>query len=171
MKFGGRATILAIAAPLLFGGCASRLEVWDQTHEIGGLPFKATELYVKEGEHDKLKEGGECARTAFYETASLPTGATYYLNVHSGQLAKTAFAVKFGANGEITELTLNSEPSSETVKALTAAVTSIAPLLGVAPAKASSATEKLTASSVKPCDTGEVNVRYSRFEDFNRSRR
>lgn len=169
MKLGGPATILAVSAPLLIGGCASRLEVWDQTHQIGGLPFKGAELYVKEGDHDRLKDGGECTRTKFYETAALPTGATYYLNVHSAALAKTGFTVKFGSNGEITELTLNSEPSSETVKALTSAVTSIAPLLGVTAAKASSTTEKLTVAALKACDVGEANVRYTRFEDFVRT--
>lgn len=159
-------SVLSLAM-LSLGACASRLEVWDQSHQIGGLPFKGTELYVKEGEHDKFKDGGDCVRTKFYETAALPTGATYYLNVHSGQLAKTGFTVKFGANGQITELTLNSEPSADTIKALTSAVTSIAPLVGVV-AKSSSAgtTEKLTVSTAKPCDAGEDNVKYTRFEDF-----
>ena len=162
---------LFIISAVCVTGCASKLEVYGANGtKLPGLPIRGTELYVKTVTHDKLKDGGECARTTASEVVTIPTGDVYYVNLAAGELSKSALSLKLTATGTVSEVSVNSEPSSDAIKAATTAATSLLPSLGVLPATAGKASAPVGATGgtapLKACDSGEESVHLIKFSDF-----
>ena len=158
-----RVGLCGILAAASLSGCASKLEVFADSQgtavPVAGVPFHSPELYVREGTFTQLKKGGDCAPSPFVETEALPLGPLYYANVNPAQFAKTGFAMKFNDNGAVSEVTLNTEPSSmEALKSASEFVKTVAPLVGVGAAP-------LT-GTLPACDTGVKSVKYTRFADW-----
>jgi len=123
-------TLFVLSAAL--GGCASNLQVYDdEEKELKGIPVRAPELFVRTGEYTTLADGStECRRTAFHEFVPLPVGRMFYVNVKTAEFAKTDFTVKFEPNGNLSEITMNTEPSAEALEGAAALITALAPLVG-----------------------------------------
>lgn len=157
--------ILMIGATITISGCASNLHVWSADQlPVKGVPFRSAEVYVKQAVHDKLAKGGACTRVAFSQTVSLPTGALHFANVRPGALAKNGFTMKFGENGALTEIGVNSEPAAaESIKAVGEFLGTTLPLLGVA---AGAPPVAVAAADAPACDVGEVEVRFTRLADY-----
>lgn len=151
------------AAAALVTGCASDLKVYGDeagTRSISGVPIHTPELYVKSGTYTKLAKGGNCERVPFAETELLPLGPTYYVNVDAAQFAKTGFSVKYGDNGNVSEITMNTEPSTDALKNVAELIGAIAPIAGLGPAVAAAAADPLV-----PCDSvpDPASIQYRRF--------
>jgi hypothetical protein len=154
----------AIAGLLIVacGGCASSLRITNAGGAVPGVPFNASVMYIKEFDRNRHSEQGEaCTLTHVSVPVALPLGERFYANVDPAQFAKTGFSITFAENGVMTGITLNSEPAgADNVRAVTEAITALAPLAGVAAlAVASDA-----GGDTRPaCDAGEANVRYRPF--------
>lgn len=145
------------------GGCASSLHISNGTGEVPGVPFNASVTYIKEFDRNRHSEHGDaCTPTHVVQTVALPLGERFYANVDPAQFAKTGFSITFAENGVMTGITLNSEPAgADNIRAVTEAITALAPLAGVA-----SVTESQSVASgrsLPACDAGEANVVYRRF--------
>ena len=155
----------ALSASLFLAACAGSLKVYDaQQNEIKGMPFRAAEVYVKLGTHDKLAKGGACDPTAFVDTLSLPTGAQYYVTATSSSFAKTAFHVKYTDAGTVSEVGLDSEPAAaESIKATNELLKTVIPVLGLGVAAAAA----VPGAAARPaCDAGEANVKLVKLDDY-----
>lgn len=157
--------ILRLAAALcqivLVTGCASSLHVYDSyAKPMKGVPFRLSEAYVKTGIHNKSSAGGVCDPTPFVSNATLATGPLYYAEVVPAQLAKTQFNMKYGETGALSEISLGTEPASETISAATDLLKTIG--VGATPAAAAAAAP----SPAKACDAGEQNVRFVRLDEY-----
>ncbi|MBA5686696.1 hypothetical protein [Rugamonas apoptosis] len=177
-----KATSCGVGVAILLAGCAGQLQVFDASQaEIKGVPFKAAEVYVKGGYHDKHSKGGDCAKTAFFETVALPTGAQYFATAKTAQFAKTGFHMKFADNGALAEVGLDSEPAAaDTLKATNDLIKTVFPSLGAAAATggAVAATTGGTAAATaaapgggaapqpKACDAGEDGVTFVKLDDY-----
>lgn len=155
--------LLIIPVAALLGGCASDLEIFADpsgASPVAGVPFHVPELYVREGVYTKASKGGDCDKAPFVETEALPLGPLYYASVKPAQFAKTGFAMKFNDKGTLSEVTLNTEPSSvDALKNAGELVKAVTPLLGVTVAGPAP-------STLPACDTGPANVKYTRFADW-----
>lgn len=148
-------------------GCAGQLKVFDaQQNEIAGVPFRIAQVFVKTGARTKHSKGGECTPINFVETLPLPTGPLYYATAKSAQLAKTAFHIKFGETGTVSEIGMDSEPAgAESFKAISDLLKTVLPALGIAAAGG------LAAGGGKPpiapaCDAGEDSVKFISFDEY-----
>jgi methylmalonyl-CoA/ethylmalonyl-CoA epimerase len=123
------ALVLGLLVPALVAGCASKLSVSrekagekpGETEPVAGLPFNVPEVYVKSGTRTASSKADdkECTPVEFHETVLLPTGARHYLNVEAMPFTKTGFVVRYNASGNLSEVTLNTEPAgAEEIKAL-----------------------------------------------------
>lgn len=162
--------LAVVAAAALVAGCASDLKVYGDeagTRAISGVPIHTPELYVKTGTYTKLAKGGECERTDFAETELLPLGPTYYVNVEAAQFAKTEFAVKYGDSGNVAEISMNTEPSTDALKNVAELIGTIAPLAGLGVSAAAAL------GGNPPCNTAPDvgTVRYHRFSEWDGGRR
>ena len=156
----------SICAALLIGlaGCSGTLKVFDaQQQEIKGVPFRATEVYVKKGMHTLLASGGDCTPADFVEIVSLPTGAQFYITAKSSSFAKTAFHVKFTDEGALSEVGLDSEPAAaESIKATTDLLKTIVAAAGGGAVRSAAAPR----AQLPACDAAPKQVRYIRFDEF-----
>ncbi len=162
-----RARVLAFLAAAILAGCASRLSVYKEGAAAPGpgLPFSMPEAYVKIGWHDRSAKADDapCEDTQFVETVLLPTGERHYLNVEAMPFTKTGFVVKFNASGNLSEVTLNTEPSgADEIKAVAELVKTIAPIAAGGAATRSPE----TARGRKACDAGARDVRFCRLDEF-----
>lgn len=162
---------VACLAATLAGGCASKLSVQrekadgrpGETEPIAGMPFNVPEVYVKSGVHvaSSKADDQECTPVAFVETVLLPTGARHYLNVDAMPFTKTGFLVKYNASGNLSEVSLNTEPAgAEEIKAVSDLIKTIAPIAGL------DRTTKAAAKFAKACDAGEEKVTYCALRAF-----
>jgi hypothetical protein len=155
---------LLSATALFLSGCASSLTIFDaQSEKIKGVPFRASQVYVKSGTYLKHTKFPTCLPSQFSEEVSLPTGVQYYANVNPAQFAKTGFSMKLTDKGALSEISLNTEPSSgDLVKNVAEAAKTVLPLLGLAalPAALGEGETKNQA-----CDTGvdPDSVKYKLF--------
>jgi hypothetical protein len=155
--------LLIISAAALLAGCASDLEIFaDKDGLMPGVPFHTPELYVRHGVYTKASKGGACdQKTPFVEVEALPLGPLYYASIKPAQFAKTGFVMKFNDKGSLSEITLNTEPSSgEALKSAGELIKAVTPILGVG------APGGEPAGSLPACDTGPVGVEYTRFSDW-----
>jgi len=163
--------VLGLLVPALVAGCASKLSVSrekagekpGETEPVAGLPFNVPEVYVKSGTRTASSKADdkECTPVEFHETVLLPTGARHYLNVEAMPFTKTGFVVRYNASGNLSEVTLNTEPAgAEEIKAVADLVKTIAPIAGFAPAT------KAESRFAKACDAGEKDVRYCTLAAF-----
>jgi hypothetical protein len=160
-----RSAAIPCIAGVLITGCAGKLLVFDATGTpTKGVPFRTSEAFVKEGVFTKHSKGGECDHSPFFEIVSIPSGPLYYVTAETATFAKTAFHIKYGESGSVSEIGLDSEPAAaETIKAL-------AELQKVLrPASAPAAEAALKATVKQACDTGESGS-YVRLEDHMRRR-
>jgi hypothetical protein len=159
-------TTLAVCIGVIaLTGCAGQLVVYDDKQaEIKGVPFRATEVYVKQGLYGKYSKGGNCAKTPFNETVSIPTGAQYFVTTKTAQFAKTAFHIKFSESGAVSEIGLNSEPAAADALKATAELVKLAlPAVGgVSASQVASA----VATIERACDVGEEGVTFKRLSDY-----
>lgn len=161
------AAIAVAVFPLaLAAGCASKLSVYKEgaTEPAKGMPFNVPEVYVKSGWHNRTAKADDagCEDAQFFETVLLPTGELYYLNVDAMPFTKTGFVVKYGASGNLAEVTLNTEPSgADEIKAVADLVKTIAPLVGASAARAPD-----VARARKACDAGERDVKFCTLREF-----
>lgn len=163
--------MVVILGALTITGCASDLKVWDKNKAAAkGVPFRTAELYVRSGiytKHSKLKD---CVPAPFVKTTALPTGALYYVNVDTAQMAKTSFTVKLHDNGTLSEVTMNSEPSSAGIDSITNALTELLPFAGVLPEvqpdEAEVAVKAIDVPDGPACNTGEKGVKFTRFSEW-----
>jgi hypothetical protein len=161
-------TTLAVCIGVIaLTGCAGQLVVYDDKQaEIKGVPFRTTEVYVKQGLYSKHLNGGACAKSPFQEVVSIPTGAQYYVTAKTAQFAKTAFHIKFSESGAVSEIGLDSEPAAaDTLKATADLVKLVLPTAaGMTALRASD----VAASSVieKACNTGEESITYTKLRDY-----
>ncbi|MBE7521788.1 MAG: hypothetical protein HS109_05315 [Burkholderiales bacterium] len=161
------ALALAVLAPAILGGCASRLSVYREgsVEPEKGLPFSVPEVYVKTGWHDRSAKADDagCDDAQFFETVLLPTGDRHYLNVEAMPFTKTGFVVKFNASGNLSEVTLNTEPSgADEIKAVAELIKTVAPI--AAGGAATRSPEGVRAR--KACDAGERDVRFCKLDEF-----
>lgn len=164
-----RASICGLIAAASLAGCASNLEVFADRQgvatRVAGIPFHTPELYVREGVYKQSAKGGNCDPTPFIETEALALGPLYYANVDPAQFAKTGFVMKFNDKGTVSEVTLNTEPSSmEALKSASELVKAVTPLIGVSAAPP-------LAGNLPACDAGPTQVKYTRFSDWQASHR
>lgn len=160
-----RRFVLCVALGVPLGGCAGQLTVYDAAQkEVAGIPFRAAEVYVKQGSRNRAASGGSCAPATFQELVSLPTGSQYYIKATTAAFAKTAFHIKYNDVGGVAEVGLDSEPAgAENIKAVSELIKTLAPLGGVALA------ERAKGAGVEPskaCDAGEENVTYEKLETY-----
>jgi hypothetical protein len=151
---------------LVVAGCAGALKVYDsQMHSIAGMPFRAAEVYVKQGLHGRLAKGGPCSSTAFVDIISIPTGAQYYVTATSSSFAKTAFHIKYTDSGTVAEVGLDSEPAAaESLKAANDLLKTVLPAIGVGAAVAS--TTAATETTLPACDAGEEAVTFEKLDEY-----
>ncbi len=144
-----RVIFAIVVGAITLSGCASSLEIKDQTKTlVPGVPFRTAQIYVKSGVYGKHTKGLICDPSPFVEEVSLPTGALYYANVRPAQFAKTGFVLKVNEKGGLAEITLNTEPSAvEAAKNVADLVGAVLPVLGVAAAAIAGGTNVA-------CDTG-----------------
>jgi hypothetical protein len=161
-------SLVLLGAALVCSGCASQLQVWNDAGAVNGVPFRASEVYVKSGFRNRHSEEGEnCTRTPFVQTVALPTGRQYYVNVDPADLAKTGFSLSFNDNGSLSELTLNTEPAgADTIEAVTSALTSLLPFAGVTAEQPepSQPDPSGPAPASVACDVGEADVSFVPLE-------
>lgn len=166
---------LLVAMPpllaMMASGCAGQLQVFDADQQpIAGVPFRTAQVFVKKGIRTRHSKGGECAPVNFVETVPLPTGPLYYANAKSAPLAKTAFHIKIGETGTITEVGLDSEPAgAESLKAANDLLKTVLPVIGVSGAVAAATmgfTESNRSAPAPACDTGEDGVRFVAFDEY-----
>jgi len=162
-----RKSLMATAMVAELAGCAGHLKVYDENQiEIKGVPFRSAEVFIKSGEYSKHSQGGFCAPSPFSETVPLPTGKLYFVTAESAQFAKTGFHIKFSDNGSVAEIGLDSEPAAaDTLNAANDIIKSLAPTVGIA---ATAGVAALTAPPQKACDTGESNIKFTKFDDYIR---
>lgn len=141
-------------------GCAGKILVYDSQEQLKkGIPFRTSEVYVKQGNYLKHSKGSACDPAPFFEIVAVPSGPLYYAAVETAMFAKTAFHIKYGENGAVSEIGLDSEPAAaETIKALA----ELQKVLSPAPAAAAAAAAAKPGNP--PCDAGEVGG-YIRLED------
>jgi hypothetical protein len=171
--------VIVALATLVLTGCASSLKIFDSAQTpVVGVPFRAAEVYVKQGVKTKASKGGTCDPTPFIDTATLPTGTQFFANVDPAQLAKTGFTMKFADNGALTEISLNTEPSgAEMLKATNELLKTALPVLGLAAAGGAAGAAGggggggAAPVSAPACDAGEANVQWIRFDEYMKSRR
>ena len=151
-----------ICFTLLLSGCSGQLKVFDSDQkEVAGLPFRAVEVYRKEGIRTAHNKGGNCTPIQFSHLVSLPTGAQYFVNASSAELAKTEFTIKYTEAGTLSEVTLNSEPAAaEPIKAVNELAKTLLPVAGLA---AASPVVAAAGAPAPACDTGENNVTYTKL--------
>lgn len=163
---------LFVALITLLSACASKVTVKNSLSENDGIPFQSGVLYVKCGTyttHTKLKQ---CKASPFVKQEVLPTGQTYFINVDAAQIAKTGFTVKLNDRGLLSEVTLNTEPSTALVESVTKALTELLPFAGVVPDLP--APEITPGPEVAPeetvdgpaCNAGESQVKFVKFDEF-----
>lgn len=158
-----RSIILPIVMAAFCTGCAGSLQVFDaKSQEVAGVPFNVPEVYVKEGFHDKASKGGACIEAKFVEEVSLPTGSLYYVKAKTAALAKTAFHIKYGDNGAVSEIGLDSEPAGGDV---IDAIKGLAVAAGLGGDGAAAAAGGGPASP-PACDSGQKGVTYTRFSEY-----
>lgn len=166
---------------LIAGGCQSTLWVSD-TFDNNGIPIKSAQAYVMTGVYKRhTKNGVKCTENSFVTNVSLPTGATYYVNVKNGPLASSAFNLSTHPSGVLSTVGLNSTPAvNETIDSLAGAATEVLfPLLGVGATNAGDSgidtqtfvPESSNTSALPACDTGPTNIHIIPLEDvITRSR-
>ena len=162
--------LLLIAVCTAVSGCASELLVWKEAETVAGLPFRATQLYLKIGVYTKHTKLQACVHKGFVTPLVLPTGDQYFVNVDSAALAKTGFTVKYNDQGALAEVTMNSEPSSAPIDSLTNALTELLPFAGILPdtqedVDTAEAGVDQADRSGPACDTGESSVRFILFDE------
>lgn len=164
-------SVMTLVGAFAVAGCASHLNVWDGAGaEVNGVPFRASQVYVKSGERNRHSEGGDCTNVPFVQTVALPTGQQYFVNVDPAELSKTGFSLSFNDNGSLSELSLNTEPAgADTVEAVTSALTSLLPFAGVTAEAPEVSTPNPTGphpATSQACDVGEANVRFVPLEQW-----
>lgn len=163
--------ISAIFLSFLLGGCAGQLQIFDSDGKSSpGVPFHTAEVYVKKGQHNKHSEKGDnCEPADFVTTVSIATGPLYYAQVKTAQLAKTAFHIKYGDNGAVSEIGLDSEPSgAETLRATGELLGTILPFAGLS-AVASKNLQSMENVSRPACDAGEVAVKFIPLSQYSKA--
>lgn len=161
-------TVAIACVGTALAGCASSLNVYDSSGtKIKGVPFRASEIYLRSGIHNKHSEkGDDCTPTQYVQTVTLATGAQFYANVDPAQLATTGFTMKLTDAGSLSEITLNTQPSAaDTAKAAGDLLTAALPLLGVAAAAAPAAAP--VKQSAPACDAGDdpSALHFTRFDN------
>ncbi|MEQ1551199.1 hypothetical protein [Sphingorhabdus sp.] len=155
----------------MLSGCASSLNITGANgNQVAGVPFRATQVYLKTGVYKKHSKLAACIPAPFVETESLPTGEQYFAQVDPAEFAKTGFSMKFNDVGGLSEISLNTEPSSgDLVKNSADALKSVLPLLGIGAAAAAPDGARDPSDNPTPdgpaCDTGAdpASIKYSIF--------
>ena len=119
--------LLAASLVILAAGCASTLYVSegggcpppskktddnsDDCKMLPGVPLQMGQLFVKLGMYTTHSAGLECVPDGFVETAMLPTGRTFYVNVYPAALGKTDFSAQNHPNGVFAGVSMNTDPN------------------------------------------------------------
>lgn len=154
---------IIILSIVLLSACSAKLKVYDANgSEVSGVPFRVSELFQKKGMRIAHTKGGDCMPVPFIEILSLSTGAKYFINVDTAELAESEFIVKLNDNGGLTEASLNSKPAAaEQIGAvndlLQTLVSAASPVPGV------SQLAQPVEGALKACDAGESDVVITRL--------
>lgn len=160
---------ILVATALGLSGCASTLQVWKASDTAEnktylGVPFRTMEAFQVTGRYTKHEEG-PCTETPFSLIEILPTGETYYANVKTADFAKTEFSVSVTDKGTLESVSMNSEPASEAIDSVTAALTSLGAVVGAraeTEGQAEASGKTTTTTEERLCNSGPVGVDYKK---------
>lgn len=159
-----RTILLSLA--LTCTGCASTLVV---SGNIDGLPLPTAAPFVELFARNTFSKGGPCSPTLSFRHITIAGHTDRYVNVKSAAFAKTGLSVKYNEKGLVSEVSFNTEPSPDAIKAATDAASTILPFLGIlskTEAEDPSKVNALDTGAFPACDAGEVPLRLIPQADY-----